>query len=170
VRLAAGRLPLSAPDDRPDARDQLARREGLGDVVVGAQLEAEHLVALLDTARHHDHGDRRRVGVLLEPAADLPAVELGHHDVEQDDVRPGLPGAPEGVGAVGDARHLPAFLRQVVADQLGDVGLVLDDEDPAEPLGAGPRRCTALPPAPLAVQHAVSLHRDRVWRRGVTER
>ena len=40
---------------RIDARQQLARRERLGDVVVGATIEARHLVALRGARRQHDH-------------------------------------------------------------------------------------------------------------------
>ena len=88
--------------------------------------------------------------VLLEPAAHLPAVELGHHDVQQDQVGPGLPGLAQGVGAVADQDDLVAFLDQVVADQLGHVALVLDHEDP--PSRAGPAPPGSLPrrrPSPI---------------------
>ena len=34
----------------------------------------------------HDHGDRADAGVLLDPAQRLPAVDLRHHHVEQDQV------------------------------------------------------------------------------------
>ena len=123
-RLAArpGPSAVRAAVDRPHAGHQLARREGLGDVVVGAHLEAEHLVAFLDAPGHHDHGDGDGLRVLLEPAADLPAVELRHHDVEQDHVRAARPapggGHPSPLAASTD---VVAFLAEVVADQLGHV-------------------------------------------------
>src|SRR5919106_5427502 len=65
VALALAAVPAAAPDDRPHARQELAWRERLGHVVVGAHLEAEDLVAFLDPAGHHDHGDRARLGILL---------------------------------------------------------------------------------------------------------
>ena len=50
--LAGGRgPPLDAPQQRPDAGDQLARRERLGHVVVGADAEPDQHVRLLRRAR-----------------------------------------------------------------------------------------------------------------------
>ena len=130
-----GIAPLAPPGHRADPRDQLARREGLGDVVVGAHLEAEDLVPLFHAAGDHDHGNAAGLGILLEPPTDLPAVELRHHDVEQDDVGLVLARALEGVGAIPDQDHVVAFLGQVVADELGHVLLVLDHEDAAARFG-----------------------------------
>src|SRR5882724_1633746 len=65
--LRVGRSP--ATQHRADPGDQLTGRERLGDVVVGADLEAEDLVPLLDAAADHDHRNRRQVGVLLETPA-----------------------------------------------------------------------------------------------------
>ena len=45
--------------DRPDAGDQLARAERLGQVVVGAQLEPEQLVELVVPGGEHHDRDRR---------------------------------------------------------------------------------------------------------------
>ena len=129
VRLLLGVAGTGAAGDRADAGEQLARRERLGHVVVGAHLEAEDLVALLDAAGDHDHGDVLGVRVLLEAAADLPAVELRDHDVEQDQVGVDLARLLEGVGAGGGDDDVVTLLGEVVADQVGDVALVFDDED-----------------------------------------
>src|SRR4029450_8443864 len=109
----------------------------LGDVVVGAQLEAEHLVALVHAAGHHDDGDAPGVRILLEPAADLPAVEPGHHDVEEDDGGLAVPGVANGISAAGQDGDLVPFLVEVEPDQLGDVRLGLDDDNPARPITSG---------------------------------
>ena len=47
------------PQHRADAASELADRERLGDVVVGAQLEAEHLVDLVVARGQHDDRARR---------------------------------------------------------------------------------------------------------------
>src|SRR5438093_227175 len=129
VRLLLGVAGTGAAGDRADAGEQLARRERLGHVVVGAHLEAEDLVTLLDAAGDHDHGDVLGVRVLLEAAADLPAVELRDHDVEQDQVGVDLARLLEGVGAGGGDDDVVTLLGEIVADQVGDVALVFDDED-----------------------------------------
>src|SRR5262245_33388001 len=85
VKLAADGFGAFAPtDDRADTRDQLTRGKRLGHVVVCAHLEAEDLVALVDSPGHHDDGNAACIRLLLQAAAHFPAVQLGHHDVEED--------------------------------------------------------------------------------------
>ena len=50
-RVAPAARLLGPPEDRPDPRRQLAQAERLGDVVVGAELEADDLVDLGVLAR-----------------------------------------------------------------------------------------------------------------------
>ena len=47
-------LQRSAAQHRMNARQELARRERLGDVVVCAAIETRHLIAFLRTGREHD--------------------------------------------------------------------------------------------------------------------
>src|SRR5690606_18131927 len=54
--LARHRVPVVAPYLRADPGEQLADAEGFADVVVGAQIEAAHAVALLCARRQHDDG------------------------------------------------------------------------------------------------------------------
>ena len=68
---------------RADARAELADREGLRDVVVGAELEPDHLVELVVAGRQHDD----RHGALgAQALAHLEPVEARQHDVEHDEV------------------------------------------------------------------------------------
>ena len=81
----------AAPDERRmTARTRAASSSGwngLGDVVVGAEVEALRLVGggALGGQQDHRHGP-----ALAQLPHDLDAVEVGHDDVEQDDVRPDL--------------------------------------------------------------------------------
>src|SRR5688572_208201 len=164
--LALRGLELAAPaDHRADAGHELAGRERLRHVVVGAHLEAQHLVAFLGAARDHDHGDGAGVRLRLDAAADLPAVELRDHDVEEDQVGEVLPGHLQGLGAAGDDAHLVTFAAQVIPDELGHVRLVLDDERAArgarascDPRGfRGTPSAHALAHLPAGSDHGVSL-------------
>ncbi len=74
---------LVAARDGVDPGDQLAEAERLDHVVVGAELEADHLVDLLPARRDHDD---RHVRALAQPAADRVAVRVGQAQVEEDDV------------------------------------------------------------------------------------
>src|SRR5688500_7065068 len=68
---------LGTAQRRLDAAAELAHRERLGDVVVGADLEAEDLVDLVVLGREHDDRD---LAAGPQPAADLDPVELWKHD------------------------------------------------------------------------------------------
>ena len=110
-----------------DAREQLAHGEGLDDVVVGAELEAEHAVDLLGLGGQHDDGDAARLRVGLETAADFEAVDFGQHDVEQHEVHTG--GLGEGFAAVGSCLDAVAVLLEVEAQEFTDGGFIVYDED-----------------------------------------
>ena len=68
--------------------------EGLGDVVVGAEVEALCLVGRRALRRQQDDRDRP---LLAKLPHDLDPVEVRHHDVQEDDVRADLLGLREGV-------------------------------------------------------------------------
>ncbi|MCO5614897.1 hypothetical protein L7F22_069182 [Adiantum nelumboides] len=67
-----------------DPQGQLARAEGLGDVVVGAELEPTDTVVLL--AERGEEHDREVRSLRLQLAADRQAVPAGQHEVEDDHV------------------------------------------------------------------------------------
>ena len=87
----------SAAQEGADAAAELADRERLGDVVVRAELEPEHLVELVVPRRQHDDRD----GALrAQPPAHLEPVDAGKHDVEHDEVDRLLAEPPERLVAV----------------------------------------------------------------------
>ena len=121
-----GRSGFGAAEDRAHAGDQLARRERLGQVVVGAEFEAEQLVELVVARGEHD--DRRR-RVAADLAGDVEAVGAGQAQVEDDEVRVLAPVRLEGGRAVGRGQDRVAGVLEVVARELHDRGFVIDDED-----------------------------------------
>ena len=76
-------------------RDELGRGERLGEVVVGAELEAEDAVDLAVAGGEEDHRHLRRGADAL---AHLEAVEVGEADVEHDEPGPVLVERVEAVG------------------------------------------------------------------------
>src|SRR5690606_39198576 len=95
--------------------------------------------------RQEDHRDL--VAVRAEPPADLESVQVGQHDVQQDEVGAFAGGRAQGLlaGVRGHGREAVEAQRDL--DQVADVGLVVDDED-APPLAharpslmPGPRSC-----------------------------
>ena len=86
ARRGRGRA-LGAAEDRLDPRDELARRERLRHVVVGADLEPGDAVGLLVArGQHHDRHRRARA----DAPADVEAVDPGQADVEHDEAN-GVP-------------------------------------------------------------------------------
>ena len=79
-----GEVPVGAPQQRLDPAHQLAQRERLGDVVVGAELEAHDLVELVVAGGQEQ--DRCLGPDGAQPAEHLEAVDAGQADVEQDEV------------------------------------------------------------------------------------
>ena len=123
---AGARLgPAGAADDRAHARRQLVGMERLGDVVVGAEVEALRLVGRRALRRQQDD---RHGPALAQLAHDLDAVEVGHDDVQQDDVRPDLLRLLERLLATVGGDDAEALLGQGDGHELGDARLVVGDE------------------------------------------
>ena len=97
---------------RLDARDQLARRERLDQVVVRARVQPFDARLVAGARRQHDDRDRRQ---LRRSAADAPhqleAVQRRHHHVGQDQVRRAALGRRQRRLAVADRLDLPAVAR-----------------------------------------------------------
>ena len=72
-----------SPQDCPDAGDQFARVEGLGDIVVGADLETDNAVDVGATRRQHDDGQRR---LRPQSTTDAEAILTGQLYIEHDEV------------------------------------------------------------------------------------
>jgi hypothetical protein len=128
----------ASAQNRPHARDQLARPERLGHVVVGAHLETDHDVRFLALGgQHHDRRPARLLA-LAQAAADLEAVQPGQHQVQQDQLRLPADGLLEALLAVRRGEDAEALALEVVPDHLDDVGVVLDDQDRRFRHGVGP--------------------------------
>ena len=86
------------PDSDPDPGEQFGQRERLGQVILGAAFEQINLGGHVGDAGEHEDGLGGAGGEQL--AEHLAAVQVGHHQVEDDQVIAGLQGAGDGVGAV----------------------------------------------------------------------
>ena len=122
---------LGTAQDGRDAREQLHQRERLGDVVVGAELEAAHAIELGAARREHDHRHAAgRAAAAADPPAHLEAVEVGQHDVEHDQVVAPGERPVDALAAARDHLDLIALRGQGVLEAHADRRIVLDDEDP----------------------------------------
>src|SRR5579864_1060584 len=119
------RLVAAAPQDGPDTGHHLARAERLSDVVVGAELKAQEFVRLLVARRQHDD---RRAGPLANPPADLAAVELRQHEIQDHQVRAHALVLPERRLPVRGQRDAEAIALEIGAQQLDDLRFVVYNE------------------------------------------
>ena len=112
--------------DRAQPRQQLARAEGLGEVIVGAELESDDAIGLL--AARGEHQDRE-IGSGPHAATHLEAIEIGEHHVEDQGVDPAARGAREPARAVATRRHLETRRAEILGEHRGEALVVFDDQD-----------------------------------------
>ena len=115
------------PQVRLHPRHQLARAEGLGDVIVAADFEAQHAIHFIGSRRQEEDGDPGQRAVLPHAAAEVETVAVGQHDVENDQVRfPDFQLFDRAFRAGDDARR-QSLAAQIVLEQRGEFGLVFND-------------------------------------------
>src|SRR5262249_38051294 len=124
---ARGRGDVAA-EHRADARQELARVERLGQVVVGADLEPDDLVHVLALGGEHQDGDHGGVRPRTQAPADLQPVDAGEHEVEEHDLGDGLPRQRQAALAIGRHGHLDVVLAEVLGEERREPTVVLDEE------------------------------------------
>jgi hypothetical protein len=123
-----GSLGGPAPHERAQARQQLGERERLGQVVVGAGVEPRDPVGHRVARRKHEDG-APSTG-LAQPPADLEAVDVWQHQVQDDRVVRVLATQPDRVLPPPGHVHRVPLLLEGAFEQAGHLDLVLDHQDP----------------------------------------
>jgi hypothetical protein len=117
------------PEHGLDPGDQRGLVDRLGQVLLGAGLEALDHVDRVRLGGDQDDRHERQPGLALEPPADLDAVHLGHHNVEQDEIRMVFAGGRQGGLAVGRGQDVVALAGQAGAEDVQVRRVVVGDED-----------------------------------------
>src|SRR5687768_2121147 len=112
---------------RAHAGQQLLSLERLDQVVVGADVQA--LDARLERVARGQHEDRDLVAVVAQAPRDVDPVEPGEAEVEHDQVGQEGVRLLEPLDAVAGQLDLVALHAQRALQDLGDLLVVLDDED-----------------------------------------
>ena len=99
--------------------------ERLGDVVVGAHLQADDPVRLLRHGGQQDDRDPRR---LAQVPAQRETVLAGHHDVEDHEVDRRRLQCPSGGGAPVDHRDTHVVPFQVSPQRFANLPVVVDHQ------------------------------------------
>jgi hypothetical protein len=103
--------------------------ERLRDVTIGADRAGARLVEGLECASEEQHRDVLQRWIGLDRLADLVAVSPRHHDVREDDIRPELPGAGDGVLSIVDRGDLEVLSRERDAHDLLDRDGIIREEE-----------------------------------------
>jgi hypothetical protein len=120
---------LGAAEKGFDAGEKFEEAEGLCNVIVGAHAEAANFIEFFAFRGEEEHGSC--VIFLAKRFENAKAIELGKHDVENDEVwfcsgegfQPG--------NAIARDVHFVAFDFEIVAEAEGEIAIVFDDENAA---------------------------------------
>ena len=118
---------LGTTQQRADAGQEFARAEWFDEIIVGARIEAGD--AILDLALGGEHEDRHGNGESAQLGAEGESIELGQHDVEQDEIGFLLEGTVQAGGTVGGGEDAITFGGQGVLEGGAHGAFVFDDED-----------------------------------------
>jgi hypothetical protein len=110
--------------------DQLVLIKGFDDVIVAAHVEATDDV--FDRAPGSDKDDRN-VGHLSQSAADLKAVDIGHHHIQKNCIRMTLVGSAESSHCIVCCNDVKPFVFEHNLQEVERLWLVVNCENP-EPL------------------------------------
>src|SRR6185437_1621084 len=108
-----------------DAREQLAKRERLHEVVVGAGLQTAD--AIVDGAPRREHQDGRRDVAAAHLRAEVEAASARQHDVEDDDI---VRVRERRIASVGERVHdhrVDMLFAQPVAQNARELGIIFND-------------------------------------------
>src|SRR5690606_11180200 len=103
--------------------------ERLGDVIVCAQFQPGDLVAALVLLCQKDDGDMAGAGGLAQFAADIVAVHIGQHNVEDDQMRKLLAGGRQRIAPARGDLDFVALPGKVNPQHVGNIKIVFDDGD-----------------------------------------
>src|SRR5262249_4880822 len=116
---------LASTEDCANARNELARRERLREVVVRAELEADHSIGFL-VARGQD--EDRHVAEVAQPSTELEAVDVGQPEVEHDEAGPTTVDCFEALRPRAFTNDLEAGLLEIRTDERADRFVVFDHD------------------------------------------
>ena len=120
---------LLDPQHRLDPGGERGLVDRLGQIFVGARLEPGDDVLAVGLRGDQDDRRERQIGIGLDLPAGFDAVDLRHHDVEQDQIRMMLPGGGDRLLAIGRFDELVALPPEAGAEDVAIGLIVVDDEN-----------------------------------------
>jgi hypothetical protein len=117
-----------APDNGRYSRHELAHAKRLGQVVVGAAFESDHLVRLRVARRQHQHTRSLVRSAGPDRAANGDAIHAGKHDVQDHQVESIGPHQVQRRAPIRDLLGLEPRQRQMESDDFPERCLIFDDQ------------------------------------------
>src|SRR5262249_39755174 len=115
-------------DDRLRLLDELLEIERLPDEAARAARSRLPPGLLVHLAAEHEDGDRAGAVLLLDPAEHLPAVDVRHHHVEEDELGLATLDRSEALVRARRLLHLVALPLELEPDELAHPLVVVDEE------------------------------------------
>lgn len=115
-----------AAEDGFDAGDEFTGVKRFGEVVIGAEFEADDFVDIIGAGGEHEDGE---LAGSADLATDFPAIEAGEHEIENDEIWRRLVDEGKGVVAVGDGGDGELFTLEIGGGEVADIGFIVDDEN-----------------------------------------
>gem|GEM_PF-5868554 len=109
-----------------NAREQYARVHRLAHVIIGAHVQTLDLVAVVGACGEHED---RPVIVITDLAADAQAVFARQHEVENHQIRLFIDNPLRRPSAITFQTDLQPIVFKIIASQLGQSKVILDDQD-----------------------------------------
>ena len=120
------REPARPAQESPHPRLELLQAEWLGEVVVGPQVQAPHLVHVRVPPREQHHRDLVAGGA--DPPQQLPAREVRQDDVEDHQIRQTIGHHAQCIGGARGRFYLETMLGQREAVERKEVLVAVDDQ------------------------------------------
>ena len=120
---------VGPPQHGVDARQELARRKRLGDVVVGAAFQPRDLVAFFGPRGEHDDRHLAGLAVTLQGARELEAAGIRKHPVDQQQVGKFVGHLRATRARVGRFANFKTGTAQTEGDHFANRALVLYDQN-----------------------------------------
>jgi hypothetical protein len=105
------------------------RAEGFYDIFISADFFSPFLFGYLALGCQHDDISVFKRWIGLDRAAHVVSIDFGHHDVEEQDVRPELFYFSERFSAVFCHRQCISFIFKEIGQRFSDVFVVVGYED-----------------------------------------
>ena len=114
--------PAAAPEHCFDAGDKFHHSERFCHIVVSSQCQSVDLINFSSLGCKHDNG----IGVLLpDKSAQLQAIHLRHHDIQNRQIHLFLLGTFQGLTGVVEFIDLESFVFQIQSHQICNFLLVI---------------------------------------------